>query len=184
MTRRASMFFTKDNKIRHEPMFLTGTNKMSIKQDETPLQLVSPLQGDATASASLAATNDATTEPATAPGWLLQPFQPISLTQLNPKAEMTPRQDNNYVLSATTPTQAVAEPAPHLNRLQIEGRRDFTYETCYFDDASRTSYFDHHRGRRKRCKVRMRKYVDTGLCYVEVKLKAKRGITVKKRLPC
>jgi hypothetical protein len=30
----------------------------------------------------------------------------------------------------------------------------------------------------------MRKYVNAGLCFVEVKLKDKRGITVKKRLPC
>ncbi|MBC2886310.1 VTC domain-containing protein [Ochrobactrum sp. CM-21-5] len=62
-------------------------------------------------------------------------------------------------------------------------RRVFTYETCYFDDSEQRSYFDHHQGRRRRAKVRIRKYANAGLCFVEVKLKDRRGITVKKRLP-
>jgi hypothetical protein len=33
-------------------------------------------------------------------------------------------------------------------------------------------------------KVRVRRYVEAALCFVEVKLKDKRGLTVKKRLPC
>jgi len=32
-------------------------------------------------------------------------------------------------------------------------------------------------------KVRVRRYVEAGLCFLEVKLKDKRGITVKKRMP-
>ncbi len=110
-------------------------------------------------------------------------FDPISLAALNAKAEMLERLDNKYVVDATVLRRAVAELARHFDVLEIKGGRSFTYETCYFDDNDRQSYFNHHQGRRKRAKIRIRKYVEAGLCFVEVKLKDKRGVTVKKRLP-
>jgi hypothetical protein len=115
--------------------------------------------------------------------WLEGLFDPISLDTLNAKAEMLERLDNKYVVGADVLRRAALQLAKHFDILDIDGRRSFTYETCYFDDADRHSYFDHHQGRRKRAKVRIRRYVEAGLCFVEVKLKDKRGITVKKRLP-
>lgn len=117
-----------------------------------------------------------------APRWLTAPFRPISLKQLNAKADMLQRRDNKYVVRAGVLRQAMAELAKHFDILEIEGERDFTYDTCYFDDADHGGYFEHHQGRRIRCKVRMRKYVDAGLCFVEVKLKHRRGMTIKERL--
>lgn len=114
---------------------------------------------------------------------LQRPFNPVSLRQLNAKAAMLERLDNKYVVSAAVLHSAAAELARHFDVLEIDGRQAFTYATCYFDDADRRCYFDHHQGRRRRVKVRIRSYLDAGLCFVEVKLKDKRGITVKKRLP-
>jgi VTC domain len=116
--------------------------------------------------------------------WLVQPFAPINLAALNGKAAMLERLDNKYVVRAEVLQQALAHLAEHFDVLEIDGRRLFTYETCYFDDAARRSFHDHQQGRRQRMKVRMRRYLDAGLCFVEVKLKDKRGITVKKRLAC
>jgi len=113
---------------------------------------------------------------------LVKRFQPISLGQLNAKAEMLQRCDNKYVVRECVLQQVYTELVDHFDVLEINGRRIFTYETCYFDDTRRTNYYDHHRHARQRCKVRIRKYTDTGLCFVEVKLKDKRDITVKKRL--
>ena len=110
-------------------------------------------------------------------------FDPIGLDALNAKAEMLERLDNKYVVGVSVLGHATAELARHFDLLEIEGRRKFTYETCYFDDANRQSYFNHHQGRRRRAKVRIRKYLEAGLCFVEVKLKDKRGATIKKRLP-
>lgn len=110
-------------------------------------------------------------------------FDPISLALLNSKAEMLERLDNKYVVGVDILHRAAAELARHFDILEIKGRRAFTYETCYFDNSDRRSYFDHHQGRRQRAKVRIRKYIDAGLCFVEVKLKDKRGATIKKRLP-
>ncbi|MCP5319639.1 MAG: polyphosphate polymerase domain-containing protein [Pseudomonadales bacterium] len=117
-----------------------------------------------------------------APPWLLEPFAPISLEQLNAKADMLERRDNKYVVDLAVLRQALAELAVHFDILEIDGLRDFTYDTCYFDDAEHSSYHDHHKGRRIRSKVRMRTYVDAGLCFVEVKLKYMRGMTIKERL--
>lgn len=114
--------------------------------------------------------------------WLTREFAPISLQALNAKAAMLERLDNKYVVRAPVLEAAAAEFVPQFDVLEIEGKRSFTYETCYFDDPGRRSYFDHHQGRRQRMKVRVRRYVDAGLVFLEVKLKDKRGVTVKKRL--
>ena len=114
--------------------------------------------------------------------WLTREFAPISLPALNAKAAMLERLDNKYVVRAPVLEAAASEFVPLFDVLEIDGRRSFTYETCYFDDPGRRSYFDHHQGRRQRMKVRVRRYVEAGLVFLEVKLKDKRGVTVKKRL--
>jgi VTC domain len=109
-------------------------------------------------------------------------FQPISLSSLNAKAEMLRRRDNKYVVERPVLTAALDEFALHFDVLEIGGRRSFAYDTCYFDSSEHGCYRDHHRGRRRRAKVRIRNYVGANLCFVEVKLKDKRGETIKKRL--
>lgn len=115
--------------------------------------------------------------------WLTRNFDPIGLKALNAKAAMLERLDNKYVVRAPVLAAAAAELGERFEVLEIDGQRSFTYDTCYFDDADRRSYYDHHQGRRQRIKVRVRKYVEAALCFVEVKLKDKRGSTVKKRMP-
>jgi len=116
-------------------------------------------------------------------GWLTSAFRPISLKALNAKAAMLERLDNKYVVRTPALAGAVVDLASRFDVLEIDGQRSFTYETCYFDDPERRSFHDHRQGRRQRMKVRVRRYVDAALCFVEVKLKDKRGITVKKRMP-
>ncbi|KNZ32339.1 MAG: vacuolar transporter [Methylibium sp. NZG] len=118
-----------------------------------------------------------------ADNWLTQQFAPISLKALNAKAAMLERLDNKYVVRAPVLAAAAHELSELFDVLEIDGQRSFTYDTCYFDDADLRSYHDHHQGRRQRVKVRVRKYVEAALCFVEVKLKDKRGSTVKKRMP-
>lgn len=113
---------------------------------------------------------------------LLRRFSPISLAELNAKAEMLRRRDNKYVIERAVMQEALEEFIDHFDVLEIEGRRSFTYDTCYFDSSNFECYRDHHRGRRQRIKVRIRNYIESDLCFVEVKLKDKRGETIKKRL--
>lgn len=107
----------------------------------------------------------------------------ISLHELNAKAEMLTRLDNKYMVKGDVLHNALPLLANYFDVLEINEKRLFTYETCYFDDESFRSFFDHHQGRRQRLKVRVRKYVDADLCFVEIKFKDIRGITIKKRLP-
>ncbi len=109
-------------------------------------------------------------------------FSPINLATLNTKAEMLRRRDNKYVIERPVMQAALHEFSDSFDILEIDGRRSFTYDTCYFDSPEYECYKDHHRGRRQRVKVRIRNYLESNICFVEVKLKDKRGETIKKRL--
>lgn len=113
----------------------------------------------------------------------LAAFEPIGLDALNGKAEMLTRLDNKYIVPSHRLKPALAAFATLFDVLEIAGKRAFTYSTRYFDDAERRGYYDHLQRRRKRCKVRVRDYVDAGFSYLEIKLKEKRSMTVKHRLP-
>jgi VTC domain len=117
---------------------------------------------------------------ATTNNW--QQFQAISLDDLNYGSAMLTRLDNKYLVHHQVLQAALQDFAKHFDILEINKNRLFTYESCYFDDANLRCYFDHHQGRRQRIKIRTRKYVESDLCFVEIKLKNSRGITIKKRL--
>lgn len=110
------------------------------------------------------------------------PFAPISLDQLNAKAEMMARIDNKYIVPRDTLLGLVRTLSDTFDILEIKGQRAFSYDTRYFDDPEFSAYFEHHQGRRKGFKVRARRYVDAGLCFLEVKVKGARGMTEKYRM--
>lgn len=111
----------------------------------------------------------------------LASFSSLSLEDLNARAGLLERTDRKYVVG-----QDVLEAIlPALERtfdvLDIDGQRRFAYESVYFDDDALSCYKHHHQGRRIRFKVRTRRYVDMGNCFVELKLKGARGKTLKRR---
>lgn len=112
----------------------------------------------------------------------LSAFSPISLAALNSKAAMLTRLDRKYIIPADQLRPAMEAFQALFDVLEIDGERSFTYATVYFDDADLRAYHDHHQGRRRRSKIRVRQYLDAGLTYLEVKLKDKRDVTVKRRL--
>jgi hypothetical protein len=116
--------------------------------------------------------------------WLVAPFGSVALEDLNARAPMLERIDNKYIIGRAALTALLPQLATHFGILEVDGHRQFAYENCYFDGPSLQSYYDHHQGRRRRNKVRTRRYVGQNLCFVEVKLKDRRGITVKRRLAC
>ncbi|HEY6528075.1 MAG TPA: polyphosphate polymerase domain-containing protein [Cellvibrionaceae bacterium] len=121
-----------------------------------------------------------TTNPINLP--IIERFSSIGLDELNAKAAMLTRLDNKYIATLDVVTKALYQWEKMYDVLQINNRRAFAYETCYFDDAELSSYYDHHRGRRQRLKVRTRNYLDSQQCFLEIKLKDIRGVTVKKRM--
>ncbi len=115
--------------------------------------------------------------------WLLNGFAPISLDGLNDKAGMMQRIDNKYIVPRDRLARVLPDLADHFDILDIDHRRAFTYDTRYFDDAAHSAYHEHHQGRRQGFKVRTRSYADAGLCFLEVKVKGARGMTIKNRIP-
>lgn len=115
--------------------------------------------------------------------WLVDGFDPITLGQLNQRAEMLSRIDNKYVIDRWMLEKVLPALLAEFDILEIEHRRAFTYDTRYHDDLRRSAYYEHHQGLRKGFKVRVRRYADAGLCFLEVKVKGKRGMTEKHRWP-
>jgi hypothetical protein len=67
--------------------------------------------------------------------------------------------------------------------LQSAGHRIFTYQNTYFDTPSLALYQAHHNGKRNRYKCRHRRYLETDVAFLELKLKSNKLRTVKNRLP-
>ncbi|SHK99150.1 VTC domain-containing protein [Roseovarius marisflavi] len=114
--------------------------------------------------------------------WFSSEFEACDLASLNDGAAMLTRIDNKYIVQAVDLGALVASLAEGFDVLEIGDRRAFNYATRYFDDDARNAYYEHHQGKRKGFKVRSRRYLDAGLCYVELKMKEKRGTTIKHRL--
>ena len=113
----------------------------------------------------------------------LSTYDPIGLDALNAKAAMLERIDNKYIMPAERLRPALDAMTDIFDVLEIKGQRAFSYATRYFDDAERRGYYDHHQRRRKRCKARVRHYVDADFSFLEVKLNEQRAMTAKRRMP-
>ena len=105
------------------------------------------------------------------------------LAEIEACAALQTRVDRKHVVEWDSFAELVRRLAPGYRALEIDGRRTFSYESVYFDSADLASFRDHTRSRRKRFKCRVRRYVETGLCVFEVKLKGGRGETIKRRIP-
>ncbi|HEX6292786.1 MAG TPA: polyphosphate polymerase domain-containing protein [Herpetosiphonaceae bacterium] len=109
-------------------------------------------------------------------------FDPISLAEINRRAALQRRADNKYFLPWTVFLRFAARLRKTHLVLDIDGQRCFTYDTQYFDTPTLDCYWAHVQGRRKRFKCRSRRYVDSDLCFFELKLKGGRGETVKYKM--
>ncbi|MBT4619200.1 MAG: polyphosphate polymerase domain-containing protein [Gammaproteobacteria bacterium] len=114
---------------------------------------------------------------------LLKDFKSVSLDETNRLAKMLSRAENKYVVNFKQYSALLAAVREDYAVLDIYGRNEFQYASCYYDDNF-ACYNEHHQSRRHRFKVRTRKYVNSGLMFFEVKLKGLRGRTDKHRMGC
>lgn len=113
----------------------------------------------------------------------LDALAPVELDELVERAALLTRVDRKYLLT-TDQVAGVLSGLPDGTRvLQIDGRRDLGYASTYFDTADGQSYRTTRTARRRRWKVRTRRYLDSGTCWLEVKTRGPRGTTVKTRQP-
>lgn len=110
-------------------------------------------------------------------------FDPITLGELTEAAELQTRVDRKYVLPVAEAEALMARLDPETRVLEIDGERTFRYRSSYFDTPDLISFRLTAYRRRRRFKVRTRTYLDSSLCWLEVKTEGYRGGTVKNRLP-
>jgi hypothetical protein len=110
-------------------------------------------------------------------------LRPVELAELDAAAALSRRLDRRYLVSVADIARVLATLAPTHRVLEIAGRRRLAYRSVYFDDPARATLRAHAQGRRRRFKCRTRVYADTATAFFEVKLKDRRGETVKRRQP-
>lgn len=110
---------------------------------------------------------------------LAERFAPLGLAELTALAALQDRVDTKYLLPAAALDALLERLGEGFSALEIDGRREFGYRTTYYDTAELVTLHEHLQGRRRRFKVRKRRYVDSGVVRLEVKLKGRRGRTVK-----
>ena len=115
----------------------------------------------------------------------VQVLPAVDLRTMESGAALLSRIDRKYVVPVATLERLVTELQGRDDwaALEIDGRRIFGYESIYFDTPDLATYRAHLQRRRRRYKVRVRRYVDSGQCMLEVKRKGIRGLTVKERQP-
>jgi hypothetical protein len=110
-------------------------------------------------------------------------LEPIGLSELEAVAALLARQDRKYIVPPAALDELVAGLARHARALEIDGSRTFRYESVYFDTPSLDAYRAAAHGRPRRFKVRTRSYLDSDVCLLEVKTRARNGMTLKHRHP-
>lgn len=103
----------------------------------------------------------------------------IGLEELNKRSALQTRVDSKYLLDLDQLDRLIALVGGRLQILQIDGRREQTYDTVYFDSSDLGCFRDHLQRRRHGYKLRTRTYVGSGLEVFEVKMRDGRGNTVK-----
>ena len=110
----------------------------------------------------------------------LNGFHPIHLDEMD-NVKLMNRVDTKFVLGRGLFNQILPELIEGYRSLEVSGTRMSAYNTLYFDTEKYKFYLDHHNGSGNRYKVRIRKYVESDLLFLEVKNKFK-GRTNKKRI--
>lgn len=111
---------------------------------------------------------------------ILSNFNPISLTEME-DVKLMDRVDTKFAFSANKLGEVLENLQKDYRVFEIENTRMPSYESLYFDDAEFTSFHDHHKGKMSRFKIRIRKYVESNILFLEVKHKFK-GRTNKSRI--
>lgn len=106
----------------------------------------------------------------------------VPLAEVEAIADLQIRTDRKYIIDADLLDRLIDALADDVAILDIDGRRQFTYESVYFDTPELDLYHATAYRRRRRYKVRTRTYQDSGQSMLEVKTKDGRGRTVKHRL--
>jgi hypothetical protein len=108
-------------------------------------------------------------------------YLPITLAEMSDVRLMN-RTDVKYTTSFSLLPEFLKRLQADYYVQEVNGLRISSYWTMYLDTPDRRMYLDHHNGRRKREKIRVRVYLDSRSVFLEIKSKNNKGRTGKKRM--
>jgi VTC domain len=108
-------------------------------------------------------------------------FETFTLAQLE-SANLLERKDFKYTFHLKHLPFILQQLQPHYSVLCIKEILYTDYYTDYYDTPDFKFYLQHHNGEMNRYKVRMREYVQSAICFFEVKFKNNKNWTSKHRV--
>lgn len=113
---------------------------------------------------------------------ILNFFDTLSLSYLQDKAPLLNRKDRKFIIPIAIFDKILIDCLAEYQILKINTDLLFRYRTNYYDTRELKLYFDHHKGKGNRYKIREREYVQSGLKYFEIKCKTSKDYTIKHRM--
>ena len=111
---------------------------------------------------------------------LAKKFDPITLSEMD-DVKLMNRTDTKFTFRKSQLSVILTRMLDHYKVLEIDNLRIQDYRSLYYDTNNRKFYIDHHNQRVNRNKIRFREYINSGLVFMEIKLKNNKGKTIKKR---
>lgn len=111
---------------------------------------------------------------------ILNGFETITLAEMD-RVKLMNRTDTKFAFRNNELSHVLKNIQTEYKILTINGTNIPHYESLYFDDHQFRFFRDHHNGKGDRFKVRIRKYVESNLFFLEIKHKFK-GRTDKTRI--
>ena len=107
-------------------------------------------------------------------------FDKTTLAEMN-SVSLMKRVDTKFILKESQLLEVLSKLYKDYKILQIDQESLMKYSTLYFDSQNKKCFKDHHNGKLNRYKIRMRKYLVSDICFLEIKKKNNLGITNKIR---
>jgi len=112
---------------------------------------------------------------------IISNYTPISLNEMD-NVSLMKRVDTKFLIGKNQLSQILESIRDEYFILEINKNRLMNYKSLYFDSDDKIFYNNHHNKRARRTKVRIRKYVESNILFLEVKQKDIKGNTVKNRI--
>lgn len=112
---------------------------------------------------------------------IINQFSSISLKEMN-SVSLMKRTDTKFVINKSQLEIVLGSIKNNYKVLEIDANRIMSYSSLYFDTLENKFYNDHHNGKKNRTKIRQRKYIESDLCFLEIKQKNGKGETNKSRI--